>query len=148
MEKTLQEFLDTTVLKTPQNYVQNLLKTVHSKNITLEDWNTFVKQLDSLVKQSTEIYTGFEIVDTAFKEAVASLLKLPYIGENGNWWVWNGKEYVDSEKPSTGKQGEPGVQGVPGETYTITAKDYTAIAEEVYNILSKYDGGVVDGHYS
>ena len=59
-DKSLQEFLDTTLLKTPQNYIQNLLKTVHSKNITMEDWNTFVKQLDALIRQDNEIYNGFK----------------------------------------------------------------------------------------
>lgn len=67
MEKSLQEFLDTTLLKNPQSYVQNLYKTVHSKNITVEDWNAFVRQLESLISQSSEVYAGFNSVLNTIK---------------------------------------------------------------------------------
>ena len=104
MEKALQEFLDTTVLKTPQNYVQNLLKTVHSKNITLEDWNTFVKQLDSLIKQNSDAYTGFQIINNALQNISNPDVNLPYVGENGNWFFWDetSGSYIDSNIPAKG----------------------------------------------
>ena len=108
MEKALQEFLDTTVLKTPQNYIQNLLKTVHSKNITLEDWNTFVKQLDSLIKQNSDAYTGFQIINNVLQNISNPNVNLPYIGENGNWFFWDeaSGSYVDSNIPAKGSDNE------------------------------------------
>ena len=40
----------------------------------------------------------------------------PVIGENENWWLWDGTEYVDSGFPSKGDTGEQGPQGPQGET--------------------------------
>jgi hypothetical protein len=42
--------------------------------------------------------------------------KSPYIGENGNWYIWNSTTnvYDDSGKPARGLQGEPGGKGEPG----------------------------------
>lgn len=37
--------------------------------------------------------------------------KNPYIGGNGNWYVWNGTAYVDSGVGATGPQGAKGDQG-------------------------------------
>lgn len=53
--------------------------------------------------------------------------KPPYIGENNNWYIWNGSIYIDSgvsaqgkdgkkgEKGDKGDQGERGWTGTPGE---------------------------------
>lgn len=38
----------------------------------------------------------------------------PIIGENGNWWEWDGEVYVDTGKPSRGTQGPQGENGEPG----------------------------------
>ena len=38
------------------------------------------------------------------------------VGENGNWWAWNGEAYVDTGKPSRGEKGTDGPQGAPGYT--------------------------------
>lgn len=63
MSKTpLEEFLDITSLKNNSNYVQNLLKTVNSKNITVEDWNTFINQLVETVSKDAQTYLGFNKV--------------------------------------------------------------------------------------
>lgn len=44
----------------------------------------------------------------------------PTIGENGNWWEWNGEAYADTGKPSRGEGGG----GVSFETDdTLTLKD-------------------------
>lgn len=39
----------------------------------------------------------------------------PIIGENGNWWEWDGTAYADSGKPS---RGDVGPKGEPGEDAT------------------------------
>lgn len=40
--------------------------------------------------------------------------KSPYIGENGNWYQWDGKEFVDTGVKAEGKDGEQGLPGVDG----------------------------------
>lgn len=63
MSKTpLEEFLDITELKSNPNYVQNLFKTAHSKNITLDDWNTFITQFQNLIARDADTYLGFNHV--------------------------------------------------------------------------------------
>lgn len=71
MSKTpLEEFLDVTTLKTNPNYVQTLFKTVNSKNITIEEWNTFINQLTELVSQNAQTYLGFKTVLQEFQRYV------------------------------------------------------------------------------
>ena len=50
-------------------------------------------------------------------EATANAKNLPYIGENGNWYLWDTKTgaYVDSGKPSRG-DGSDGGGGITEET--------------------------------
>lgn len=38
----------------------------------------------------------------------------PIIGENGNWWEWDGEAYADTGKPSRGVVGPQGPQGPEG----------------------------------
>lgn len=53
----------------------------------------------------------------AATEATANAKNLPYIGENGNWYLWDTKTgaYVDSGKPSRG-EGSEGGGGITEET--------------------------------
>lgn len=71
------------------------------------------------------------------KESKEVAVKTPYVGENGNWYVWDTSTgaFKDSGKPSlgaTGPQGETGAtgpqgtQGDPGTPATVTS------AETVY----------------
>ena len=43
--------------------------------------------------------------------------KTPYVGTNGNWYVWNTNsgQFVDSGKPSRGTKGDKGDPGVKGD---------------------------------
>ena len=71
------------------------------------------------------IYTGEEI-DEAIGKAKESVSESyvenrlgtmqPYIGANGNWFVWNanGHKFVDSGQPARGAQGPQGTQGPQG----------------------------------
>lgn len=36
-------------------------------------------------------------------QAESYALHPPVIGENGNWWIWNGERYTDTGKPSRGE---------------------------------------------
>lgn len=58
----LQEFLNITRLKTQPDYVSVLFKTANSKNITIEEWNTFINQFRELISQNAETYLGFKHV--------------------------------------------------------------------------------------
>lgn len=58
----LEEFLDLTELQTNPDYVSNLLKTAYSKNITIQDWNTFINQFQALISRDTSTYLGFKNV--------------------------------------------------------------------------------------
>lgn len=73
---SLQEFLDTSLLKTPKDYVHSLLKTVHSKNITIEDWNLFVYQLQDLIRQDADAYNGFVSVLNELTEVYSRMVAL------------------------------------------------------------------------
>lgn len=52
----------------------------------------------------------------AMEEAKAVAVKVPYIGPNGNWFLWDdaAKTYTDSREPSRGADGNRGEQGVQG----------------------------------
>ena len=49
---------------------------------------------------------------------VLSMAKPPYIGENGNWYVYDKAEqvYKDSGKPARGEKGDKGDTGTPEQT--------------------------------
>ena len=57
-----------------------------------------------------------EDVIKAAEKAETATVKTPYIGDNGNWYVWNFEknEYEDSGVNSEGKPGEPGPAGPAG----------------------------------
>ena len=60
MINSLETFLETTSLKNNPNYVEALFKTANSKNITIEEWNTFINQLTNVISQNAQTYLGFE----------------------------------------------------------------------------------------
>ena len=67
-----------------------------------------------------------EVLDAAARAENAAG-KMPSIGENGNWYVWDpaAGEYVDTGKSSRGGQGEPGPAGT---AVTITGS-YDTVEE-------------------
>lgn len=60
----------------------------------------------------------------------------PTIGENKNWFVWNGEEYVDT---GIYAKGEPGYTPVKGEDY-FTQKDIDDMVNAVIAALPDGDG--------
>ena len=79
----LAEFLNTQALHTP-NYVENLLKTAQSKNITVGEWNMFIKQFKALISQDSQTYIAFQAV---LKDLENATVQIPYklnVGVNPN----------------------------------------------------------------
>ena len=70
------------------------------------------KEAEDLIADLNE--TSVEL-DKAVEDANHVVEKLPYIGENGNWYRWNEEAgaFVDSGSPSRGEQG---IQGETGPT--------------------------------
>lgn len=68
-----------------------------------EQWPTIPSEFTELERR----------VNETAKKAESYMDRAPSIGENGNWWEWDGEAYVDTGKPSRGEQG---VQGEKGET--------------------------------
>ena len=67
-----------------------------------EQWPTVPSEFTDLERRVTE----------KVKQAEGYSSHPPVIGENGNWWEWDGASYVDTDRPSRGEQGP---QGTPGE---------------------------------
>lgn len=58
----------------------------------------------------------------------------PVIGENGNWWEWDGEVYVDTGKPSRGEDAAAHIVAeVVGETLCLYAESGAPIHAEVKN---------------
>ena len=69
----------------------------------------------------TSILTGAIAAALAAAEAAnAAAGHAPYIGQNGNWWIWDAAagEYTDSETSATGPQGPAGQDGADGQDGT------------------------------
>lgn len=74
-----------------------------------EQWPTVPSEFTELERRVYE----------AAKEAESYMDRAPSIGENGNWWEWDGKTYVDTGKPSRGEQGLQGEKGETGDVGPI-----------------------------
>lgn len=97
--------------------------------VTEASGKTLCKVRVSLVSRAQPSDTVTTDQQSAWDENIAQLeaviaaqeafeVHAPYIGENGNWYIYDAKagEYADSGEPSRGEQGE---QGIPGTTPTI-----------------------------
>ena len=77
--------------------------------------------------------TARDAADAAAAAATAAAGRAPYIGDNGNWWVWDATEgeYVDSEIDATAPVltiDNDGTIRKDGEVFTTAIKDADAIA--------------------
>lgn len=70
-----------------------------------EQWPTIPSEFTELERRVYE----------AAKEAESYMDRAPSIGENGNWWEWDGEAYVDTGNPSRGEQGLRGEKGETGD---------------------------------
>lgn len=57
-------------------------------------------------------------VDEKAEEAKSYSSHPPVIGDDGNWWMWNGTQYAGTDFPARGEKGERGETGDKGEEGT------------------------------
>lgn len=69
----LDTFLNNTVLKNNVNWVEPLLKTAYSKNITTDEWNALIHQVVDIISKNTDTYDGFVNVNACIV-AIESLV--------------------------------------------------------------------------
>ena len=101
------------------------------------DQETALTQLDALIE-----YVGNQL-PRLLEEVRDAARNVPYIGNNGNWFIWDADAgaYVDSGKPSQGGGSvSAGVSSVNGKTgdVRLNAKDVGAASEEeVWRLLEE-----------
>lgn len=71
--------------------------------------NTINDKIEDLITRS-EFTTELNAIKLSIEN-----IQMPVIGENGNWYIWNGSQLIDSGKPSRGEKGDSGEQGPQGE---------------------------------
>lgn len=87
----------------------------------IDDINKTIEQLNQKLKGVSDTTEGLRLHPIL-------------IGENSNWWIWDGTEYQDSGKPSLGKNGlstyeiavKYGYKGTEEEWYSQTEADRVA----------------------
>lgn len=91
--------------------------TLNNRVVTLENSMATASSNASTAKTaaSNATSTANTAKNTA-DEALAAAAKAPYIGSNGNWYVWDGtaKAYKDTTVAATGPQGPQGAKGADG----------------------------------
>ena len=104
------------------------------------DEGTVVPDLDDLLAQ-------IEAMEKATAEAEAIAQKLPFIGTNGNWYVWdeNTEDFADTGIPARGEKGEPGEAGADGKN----GADGVSVTNAVINtsgrlIITLSSGSTID----
>ena len=80
----------------------------------------------------------FTIIDGRVYINAELINKVKPVIKDGFW-------YIDGENTGVSAIGVPGEKG---DMYVLSDNDKNDIADLVYDILLKYDGGVIDGHYS
>lgn len=108
-----------------------------------------------------EVFTARDEAVAAADEAQSYSTNPPIVGGNGNWWEWNGTDYVDTGKPSQGEKGDKGETGDKGESGETGAKGedgkdgvdgYTPVrgtdywtSEDIAEIKSYVDDAILGG---
>ena len=69
------------------------------------------------VPWAVEVMQAKEAAISAAEQAQEAVSHYPYIGVNGNWYVWDAEaeEFVDTGHPAQGEQGDQGAAGPQGE---------------------------------
>lgn len=79
----------------------------------------------------------FSDMERRVNEAVARIegyaAHLPILGENGNWWVWNGTDYEDSGKTAHSRCAVSVVAEVVGQSLHLYAEQGTLVPVQVKN---------------
>ena len=92
-------------------------------------------QIDAIMGDIGKAAAGAEAAEVAVKAAELAesySTHPPIIGENGNWYLWDGTAYVDSGKPCR------------GDAYRLTDTDKRELTDAVLAALPVYNGEVED----
>lgn len=91
-----------------------------------------------------ELKDAADDANQAVEEANRVAEKLPYIGDNGNWYKWDDEAgaFVDSGSPSRGDKGDKGDTGSKGDTGTsVTVQSVNeSTADGGYSVVTFSDG--------
>ena len=123
--------------------------------ITLDNMKGLAATMAETNKEAEDLIADLNEVsaeaDKAIEEANNVVDKLPYIGENGNWYRWDDEAgaFVDSGSPSRGEQGDKGDTGNPGKAgedgKSITVQNVSESAVDGgYNVVTFSDGTIVN----
>lgn len=151
------------ITESPYTYIPTGLDTEVAGNGSMEfvlsDGDTIGKTLtfpivinESLTagEVPTPVPTWMQDVFDASDKAVEAVSHYPYIGANGNWFVWDAdtEQFVDTGDTSRGEQGETG-NGIASiaktstsgnvDTYTITMTDGSTATFTVTNAIEPLD---------
>ena len=80
------------------------------------DVGDVIPSIDDVIAQYAAMKTAVESANSAADAANAAAGRAPYIGDNGNWYVWSSTSnaYTDTGTAATGPQGEKGATGATG----------------------------------
>lgn len=95
-----------------------------------EEQETALSELDALIK-----YVGQEL-----PELLEDARKTPYIGKNGNWWLWDIdlNQYYDTELPARGVSPSVTIEEIEGGHRVIITD---AEGEKIFEVLDGVGGG-------
>lgn len=95
--------------------------------------------VDVFAEEMKKVQEAAEDAEKAADRAESAASHPPIIGENGNWYLWNGEKYEDSGNPSRGEDGKDGEDGTGGniadsEIGKATTWSSQKIVKEIFNI--------------
>lgn len=119
--------------------------------ITLDQMKGLANELSETNEKAKDMMADLEGVSDEVEQAIEDAShvadKLPYIGENGNWWQWDDETgaFVDSGSPSRGAKGEPGNTPQKGVDYvdgtSVTVSSVSESAEDGGNNVVTFSDG-------
>lgn len=104
--------------------------------------NDLLAQIDAMEKATENATEAAYLANTAAVSANEAASHSPFIGSNGNWFVWDNGVMIDTGRPAQGPQGEQGPSGTMTGTVESAAKlDGKTLADimlEIYPVGSIY----------
>lgn len=94
-----------------------------SANAAAGSAGSAAESANSAQESKTAAAESARVAQEAVEQTTAIVVRTPYIGDNGNWYVYNydTKAYADSGIRATGPQGTQGPQGETGDPATLVS---------------------------
>ena len=94
-----------------------------SANAAAGSAESAAESANSAQESKTAAAESAKVAQEAMEQTTSIVVKTPYIGDNGNWYVYNydTKAYADSGIRATGPQGQQGPQGETGDPATLVS---------------------------